>query len=92
MSKHMPTPWSVLELTGGDVFSRVDIKAADHSRVASLLRSDYTDLAAVRIKNARLIAAAPELLKALEEAVKAWTYEASQGDALSSMRPLHIRL
>ena len=67
MSKHTAGPWRALRARiGGQI--RVDefvVKSGTHPNVSTVIASDIDTQA-----NARLIAAAPELLKALKLAVK----------------------
>lgn len=85
MNKHTPGPWEVINSTG--VFSALgadsgDGMKADHndgwqicdcSVGATAVEGDYVELGfAVQKANAKLIAAAPEMLEALQAARDLW--------------------
>lgn len=64
-SQHTPSPWEIVPTVHSD---RVNIFATDprhHQHVGTFVSGSRKDLPVFRA-NARLIAAAPELLKALE--------------------------
>jgi len=66
MSNHTPGPWAVFD------FSRDMILDSNGDLIAVIIdgKSDETKLA-----NARLVAAAPDLLEALEEALKEFLFD-----------------
>lgn len=74
MSKHTPGPWSVTESSDWTGMSGVSLGIDDAAgqegerdyHLATVVHGDPEELAA----NARLIAAAPELLEALEDALQ----------------------
>ena len=71
MSKHTPGPWVVGELNKGPVAGTVPVHTADYMesyRSGQLVCSVY-GTAAFSYANARLIAAAPELLEALDDII-----------------------
>ena len=73
-SKHTPGPWSYIgdDETGGIKFAEVaagEIGTRAHRSVAWCIGVDERRLDAATKANARLIAAAPDLLEALQEIV-----------------------
>lgn len=76
MSKHTPGPWEVVELVDG-----YDIRSPEsRCRIATASDPEAVWGAIGREEDACLIAAAPELLEALEEAV-AWIEDDRFDDA-----------
>lgn len=73
-TKHTPGPWKSIQRSTGDIHTQ----SADGVNVALVTVADYKRQAA----NARLIAAAPEMLEALEHAQEALcevgTHEAAE--------------
>ena len=79
-AKHTPAPWTV---------SGKQVKSIDHGKrytVATANNPKFTDEA--NASNARLIAAAPDLLAVLQEAVRVLDYAA---DALDAPEASHFR-
>src|SRR5215813_7422945 len=70
-SKHTPGPWAVYRHDGSN---RLDIMAADGDGEGGWIAHDISSPGTEREANARLIAAAPEMLEALREVTKqlAW--------------------
>ena len=64
MSSHTPGPWNAVESQPGIYLIRELCAEAEFSHIATASRRGPTELLA----NARLIAAAPDLLAALEDA------------------------
>ncbi|MNJ10723.1 hypothetical protein D3C77_48850 [compost metagenome] len=71
MAKHTPGPWTFERLRAGSIWAI----QAGATCVAEIVRWATTDPAALaeREANARLIAAAPELLEALERLLEAYS-------------------
>ena len=81
MSKHTPGPWSSNHLTSAPL-KEWSLKVKKGRRViAEVPYQDYTTWT-----NARLIAAAPDLLEALRAAVADWDEEVSRGRWLDAAR------
>ena len=81
MSKHTPGPWSSNHLTSAPL-KKWSLKVKKGRRViAEVPCQDYTTWT-----NARLIAAAPDLLEALRAAVADWDEEVSRGRWLDTAR------
>lgn len=69
MSKHTPGPWFVRAQDTGFLIDSPKTKEQPHGRVAAVAQYSYDwagPMRAEALANARLIAAAPELLAALE--------------------------
>jgi hypothetical protein len=80
MSKHTPGPWAV-----HPVRARVDaFNSGDALPVCELLWPTDERTEEETEANAALIAAAPDLLEALREAVK-WIEESAEGEAATRM-------
>jgi len=84
MSKHTPGPWVVYDDSNDGKTNRIEI-AARGKTVARI----YHSVPAEDLPNARLIAAAPDLLDALKNIVNLWDHHASaHGDG--TIFPLHV--
>lgn len=68
MSKHTPGPWVTDEVDHDAPYENIKIKAGNHHTVCTVWIDDAPvhDFNAMQYANARLIAAAPELLEALK--------------------------
>ena len=66
---HTPGPWSIYETAGngGNIPARMEVVAPESERAKRLIANIYGFKLPEGRANARLIAAAPELYKALEE-------------------------
>lgn len=67
---HTPGPWSIYETAGngGNIPARMEVVAPESERAKRLIANIYGFKLPEGRANARLIAAAPELLEALEAA------------------------
>jgi hypothetical protein len=84
MNKHTPGPWVVYDDSNDGKTNRIEI-AARGKTVAWI----YHSVPAEDLPNARLIAAAPDLLDALKNIVNLWDHHASaHGDG--TIFPLHV--
>ncbi len=89
MNKHTPGPWVVGEPNKGPVAGTVPVHTADYMesyRTGQLVCSVY-GTAAFSDANARLIAAAPDLLDALQGIQAAW----DEGRLLTSDEAANMR-
>ena len=68
-TKHTPGPWATDEADHDEPYQDIKIKAGKHRTVCTVWIDDapVRDFNAEQDANARLIAAAPELLEALKE-------------------------
>lgn len=93
-TKHTPGPWHIYdyERTENEPFSRYQIRNAGGEPVA--MGSNYGDFGVfawtseTKLANARLIAAAPDLLEALEKSEEALMACLKNSDALGGLLPL----
>ena len=81
MSKHTPGPWEIVETTAPKIISSWKIHMGSHNIDFFPYVYHFADVEKTRggyvsdpemHANARLIAAAPELLEALENVISAW--------------------
>ena len=81
MSKHTPGPWAMPDSGQGRI-SKVGVNGGWDGMIATADCGDYARSRSEGLANARLIAAAPDLLEALKDAVRdsespgQWLYEA----------------
>ena len=76
MSKHTPGPWWLDHGDDVNLFNHVGISAETHELLAQVVwRLDDDKSTPECEANARLIAAAPDLLEALETALYGWQRE-----------------
>jgi hypothetical protein len=76
MSKHTPGPWSFYDDSNNGKTNRVEIVA-----IGKTVARIYHSVPAEDLPNARLIAAAPELLEALNAMINHYTSLINSGDA-----------
>ena len=70
MTKHTPGPWNFYDDSNDGKTNRIEIVA-----VGKTVARIYHSVPAEDLPNARLIAAAPDLLEALETALDGWQRE-----------------
>lgn len=80
MSKHTPGPWEIVWHEQRP--TQALIMAENKDTLIAFVNWPGMRPLSVLHANARLIAAAPELLNSLKEVLAAWTYEANQGDGI----------
>lgn len=69
MSKHTPGPWAMPDSGQGRI-SKVGVNGGWDGMIATADCGDYARSRSEGLANARLIAAAPELLEALKDAIQ----------------------
>ena len=69
MSKHTPGPWAMPDSGQGRI-SKVGVNGGWDGMIATADCGDYARSRSEGLANARLIAAAPDLLEALKDAVR----------------------
>lgn len=88
--KHTPGPWTTDKADHDAPYQDIKIKAGKHHTVCTVWIDDAPvhDFNSLQEANARLIAAAPDLLEALRKVVALWDHHASaHGDGI--IYPLH---
>ena len=78
---HTPGPWSIYETAGngGNIPARMEVVAPESERAKRLIANVYGFKLPEGRANARLIAAAPELLEVIREAVDSAEREMAKG-------------
>ena len=82
MSAHTPGPWADDKAAHDAPYQDIDIKAGSHRTVCTIWIDDAPvhDFNAEQNANARLIAAAPDLLEALEDLIR--NHKENKGEGL----------
>lgn len=81
MSKHTPGPWHVIERANGQAFSIGCQVQTKGNFITTHYIANITDRATLQAEaDARLIAAAPQMLEALEACADYWHIKHNPGD------------